>query len=150
MGEETDALVLPFQAVTHVERAETLEVLDDPAHVVGIPAFAGLAMFADGRVVPLRYAGWFDIRGGLGEFRGAARWQFADGDLGAVYDGQITAQAGTFELAARLRDFAGTGRYAGVRGEGDFTGRRYAAVADGGTTHLAGTLRLVLAGAAPG
>ncbi|GAB5374783.1 MAG: hypothetical protein AcusKO_12450 [Acuticoccus sp.] len=61
MGEETDALVRSFEGA---ERVETLEARDNPARVVGIAAFGGLARFADGRVVPLRRAGGFGIRNG--------------------------------------------------------------------------------------
>jgi len=134
-----------YEAVMHVVSAPTLEVLGDAAHVVGIPTFRGLAIFADGTVVPHRYAGWFDTVDGIGDFRGTALWQWPDGELKATYDGRIeTGAGGTFALRARMHAFSGTGRYQGVSGEGSFAGQRFDAVATGGETYLKGTMTLRL------
>lgn len=141
-----ETLERQYRAVMHVVSAPTLEVLDDPAHLVGIPSFSGLAIFADGTVVPHRYAGWFDTVDGKGDFRGTALWRFPDGELKAAYEGQIEEVAGDgFDFRARMHTFSGTGRYAGVSGEGTFRGERYDTVAAGGATFLEGTMNLDLA-----
>lgn len=140
-----ESLELTYRAVMHVVSAQTLQVLDDPRHQVGIPSFSGLALLADGKVVPHRYAGWFDVTDGKGDFRGTALWRFADGDLTAHYEGRIETMADDFDFSARVHNFTGTGRYAGVSGEGSFKGERYETVATGGATYLEGTLNLQLA-----
>jgi hypothetical protein len=43
-----------------------------------------------------------------------------------------------------LRDFEGTGRFAGVTGTGEFVGRRLDAIEKRGTTRVTGTLNLIL------
>ena len=40
---------------------------------------------------------------------------------------------------ARFHGFSGSGRYAGVTGEGTFEGRRLEPIDQGGTTHVTGT-----------
>lgn len=147
MADETGkrrALELAYQAVMHVEKAETMEVLDDPTHIMGMPTFSGLCLFGDGSVVPLRYAGCFNIRDGVGDFRGVARWRFAEGDIKGFYEGLIAADADLFEFSATVHDLTGTGRYEDVSGKGEFKGRRYEAVTSGGATHLTGSLTLHL------
>lgn len=147
MAGETDeqALELTYQAVMHVEKVDTMDVLDDPNHIVGLPRFSGLCLFEDGTVVPLHYAGYFDIRAGVGDFRGAARWRFAEGEIKGFYEGLIAADGDLFEFSATVNDLSGTGRYEGVSGQGEFKGRRYEAVTNGGASHLTGRLTLRLA-----
>ncbi|MEM0906013.1 MAG: hypothetical protein AAGJ94_01525 [Pseudomonadota bacterium] len=67
--------------MTHIESAQTLSALRNPAHIVGIPAFRGLAIFDGDEVVVHRYAGWFDVTDGEGDIRGSALWEFDDGRL---------------------------------------------------------------------
>ena len=139
-------LDLSYQAVMHIRASEAAPVLDNPDHLVGIGAFRGLAILADGEIVRHRYDGWFDLTQGSGKFHGYALWRFADGsELRAAYDGEARrSDKEAVEVAARFREFSGTGRFAGVSGEGGFAGRRYDPIDQGGATYLKGSLSLSL------
>jgi len=135
---------LRYQAAMHVRETHAMSVLDRAAHVIGIGAFEGPATFADGEVAIHRYEGCFDLVDGSGRFHGYALWQFADGsEIRATYDGEAR-QAGAegFEVSARFRDLSGSGRFAQASGDGGFEGHRIELIEQGGSTHLAGRLRL--------
>lgn len=135
---------LNYEVVVHTTEVHTVPV---PARdrQVGVAAFSGLAIFDDGRIASHRYAGGFDFLAGSGRFHGYALWAFEDGSqLGSSYVGEATATpAGGVRLEGRHADLSGTGAYAGVKGDGSFTGRRIDHLEDGGDTYQRGTLRLV-------
>ena len=135
-----------YQAVMHVRDAHASPVLDRPDHVVGVGAFRGLAIFKDGDVAIHRYEGWFDLTKGSGKFHGYALWRYDDGsELTAAYDGSASKTSnGVFQVKARFHNFGGTGRFAGVSGDGSFSGRRFEPIDKGGSTLLNGTLTLTL------
>lgn len=140
-----ETLERTYQAVMHVVSAPTLAVLDDPSHIVGIPSFRGLAIFADGSVVAHRYAGWFEIQDGAGAFHGSALWVFSDGELRGSYEGRIEPRLDDgIEVSATFTGFSGSGRYSNVTGTGEFAGRRLGPVTDGAETYLEGKLSLRL------
>ena len=143
-GVQAESVTRTYQAVMHVTHAETMEVLDEPGHVVGIAQFRGLALF-DGEPMEHRYAGWFETVDGVGDFRGTARWELPDGTLEARYHGTLDERAADdFEFEAEFSEFFGTGAYLDASGEGRFRGRRMAEVSKGGTTYLEGTITLEL------
>jgi hypothetical protein len=135
-----------YHAVMHVRDAHAKPVLNRPDHVVGIGAFRGLAIFKDGAVAVHRYQGWFDLTNGSGKFHGYALWRYEDGsELRAAYDGSARkSNSNEFQVKARFHHFEGTGRYAGVSGEGSFEGKRFEPIDKGGSTLLNGVLILTM------
>jgi len=123
-----------------------------PGHLVGVGAFRGIAIFdAENPSTPAeiavhRYDGWFELRDGNGPFHGHALWTFKDGStLRAAYEGRAENASDTgVDVSAEFHDFQGTGRFAGVDGEGSFKGRRLVPIEAGGGTYLRGALRLTL------
>lgn len=140
-----EPMTLAYQAVMHVAESYAMPLLGNDRHVVGTAAFQGLALLEGGDDVAMhRYAGWFEIEGEAGRFHGALDFSFGDGaTLTAAYEGVIDTVSETdFEFSATVRDVTGTGRFAGVTGEGTFSGRRYGPIAQGGLTHVSGALEL--------
>jgi hypothetical protein len=133
-----------YEAVMHIQSSHSMPVLDDGDHVVGIAAFRGIAIFPEDNIAGHRYDGWFDLTKGSGTFHGYALWTFEDGsELRADYSGEARdAGADGFFVAAKFRDFSGTGRFKGATGEGSFAGRRLDSIDKGGSTYLKGKLRL--------
>lgn len=141
-------LTRDYQAVMHVTSMQSINVMDNAAHVMAVLTFRGLAIFGDGTVVPHRYEGWLDAVGGSGDFRGVARWALPDGTVSAKYEGIVGRLASDdFEFRATMHDFSGTGAYDGATGTGTFAGRRMEPVEDGGATYVEGTFTLTLSGA---
>jgi hypothetical protein len=139
--------VLEFQAVAHTTAVHSLPVLGRDGHEVGVAAFRGLAIFPGDRIANHWYSGSFDFVKGSGRISGYAQWQFDDGSrIEASYTGEAKAAAdGGITFMAQYRDVVGTGRYAGLRGEGTFTGRRVDFLKQGGDTYFRGRLALTAA-----
>jgi hypothetical protein len=112
----------------------TVEVGDVPGHVVGVVEFRGLSFFADGEVATHVNPATFDLTNGSGPHQGYVVHHFDDGSTsieryqGAARlstDGKRTVVEGTFECVG------GTGRFAGLKGEGTYRGERLGALATG-------------------
>ncbi len=140
----SETVTRDYQAVMHVSKSHAFPVLDRSDHVVGIGAFRGLAIFANGEVVVHRYEGWFDLSDGSGTFHGYASWRFEDGsEIRASYDGSALNPTATgVDVKARFHNFSGTGRFANASFEGAFEGRRLEAIEVGGSTYLKGRLEI--------
>jgi hypothetical protein len=145
-GVMAEPLTLDYQLVVHVTETHGFEVFDEPGHTVGIAAFRGLAIFADGRVARHDYAGHFDFVDDAGGFEGYARWVFADGSqLRSRYVGTATARPdGGIDFTGSHGDITGTGIYAGATGSGTFAGERIDYLRDGGEVYQRGRLELEL------
>ena len=139
-----ETIDLSYQAVMHVHTSHAAPVLDQANHVLGIAAFRGIAIFADGDIAVHRYDGWFDLTNGSGEFHCHALWRFEDGsEIKAAYEGRARqANTGDIEVEAKLHDVSGTGRFVNASGEGGFAGRRLEPIDKGGSTYLNGRLTL--------
>ncbi len=135
---------LEFQAITHTTAVHSVPILGQDGHEVGVAAFRGLAIFPDEGIASHWYSGNFDFVNGSGKIEGYAQWQFDDGSrIEASYSGEAKAAAdGGITFAAQYKEVVGTGRYAGLRGEGTFTGRRVDFLKQGGDTYLKGKLTL--------
>lgn len=135
-----------YQAVMHIQKSHAPPVLDDSAHVLGVAAFRGLAIFTENDIAVHRYEGWFELTAGSGRFHGYALWTFEDGsELRADYSGTASNPgSGGFEVEAQFQNFSGTGRFKTVSGEGGFTGRRLDPIDKGGSTYLNGLLKLTV------
>jgi hypothetical protein len=108
-------------------KVTTVEVGDVPGHVVGVVEFKGLSFFADGEIATHTNSATFDLTNGSGPHQGYVVHYFDDGSTSieryrgeakSSADGKRTALVGTFQCVG------GTGRFAGLRGEGTYKGER--------------------------
>ena len=112
----------------------TVEVGDVPGHVVGVVEFKGLTFFADGEIATHTNPATFDLTNGSGPHQGYVVHYFDDGSTSVERyqgeaklsaDGKKTVVKGTFECVG------GTGRFAGLAGEGTYRGERLGALRTG-------------------
>jgi hypothetical protein len=112
----------------------TVEVGDVSGHVVGVVEFKGLSFFADGEVATHTNPATFDLTNGSGPHQGYVVHYFDDGSTSIERyrgearmsaDGKRTMIEGTFECVG------GTGRFAGIKGEGTYRGERLGALRTG-------------------
>jgi hypothetical protein len=112
----------------------TVEVGDVPGHVVGVVEFKGLSFFAGGEVATHTNPATFDLTNGSGPHQGYVVHYFDDGSTSieryrgearVSADGKRTMVEGTFECVG------GTGRFAGIKGEGTYRGERLGALRTG-------------------
>ncbi len=113
---------------------KTVEVGDVPGHVLGVVEFKGLSFFADGEVATHTNPATFDLTNGSGPHQGYVVHYFDDGSTSLERyrgearlsaDGKRTMVEGTFECVS------GTGRFAGIKGEGTYRGERLGALQTG-------------------
>ena len=112
----------------------SVEVGDVPGHVVGVVEFKGLTFFADGEIATHTNPATFDLTDGSGPHQGYVVHHFDDGSTSIERyegearlsaDGKRTVIEGTFEC------IGGTGRFAGLKGEGTYRGERLGALQTG-------------------
>jgi hypothetical protein len=112
----------------------TVEVGDVQGHIVGVVEFKGLTFFADGEIATHSNPATFDLTDGSGAHRGYVVLYFDDGSTSIERyqdearlstDGKRTVVEGTFEC------IGGTGRFAGLKGEGTYRGERLGALQTG-------------------
>ena len=112
----------------------TVKVGDVPGHVVGVVEFKGLTFFADGEIATHTNPATFDLTTGSGPHQGYVVHYFDDGSTSVERyqgeaklsaDGKKTVVKGTFECVG------GTGRFAGLAGEGTYRGERLGALRTG-------------------
>ncbi len=112
----------------------TVEVGDVPGHVVGVVEFKGLTFFADGEIATHANPATFDLTNGSGPHQGYVVHHFDDGSTSIERyqgearlsaDGKRTTVSGTFQC------IGGTGRFAGLTGEGTYRGERLGALQTG-------------------
>jgi hypothetical protein len=115
-------------------KVTTVEVGDVPGHVVGVVEFKGLSFFADGEIATHVNPATFDLTNGSGPHQGYVVHYFDDGSTSLERyqgeaklsaDGKRTVVSGTFECVG------GTGRFAGLKGEGTYRGERLGALQTG-------------------
>ncbi|MGH6896335.1 MAG: hypothetical protein ACREJ5_07290 [Geminicoccaceae bacterium] len=109
----------------------TVEVGDVPGHVVGVVEFKGLTFFADGEIATHSNPATFDLTNGSGLHQGYVIHYFDDGSTSieryqgeaqSSADGKRTIVKGAFQC------IGGTGRFAGLKGEGTYRGERLGAL----------------------
>jgi hypothetical protein len=112
----------------------TVEIGDVPEHVVGVVEFKGLTFFANGEVATHANPATFDLTKGSGPHQGYVVNYFDDGSTSIERyqgeaklsaDGKRTTVTGTFQCVG------GTGRLAGLKGEGTYRGERLGALRTG-------------------
>jgi hypothetical protein len=112
----------------------SVEVGDVEGHVVGVVEFKGLTFFEGGEIATHSNPATFDLTNGSGPHQGYVIHYFDDGSTSIErYQGEAklsaygkrTAVEGTFECVG------GTGRFAGLKGQGTYRGERLGALQTG-------------------
>jgi hypothetical protein len=112
----------------------SVEVGDFPGHVVGVVEFKGLSFFEGGEIATHTNPATFDLTNGSGPHQGYVTHYFDDGSTSIERyrgearlsaDGKRTVVEGTFEC------IGGTGRFAGLKGQGTYRGERLGALQSG-------------------
>ena len=112
----------------------SVEVGDVPGHVVGVVQFKGLTFFEGGEIATHANPATFDLTNGSGTHQGYVIHYFDDGSTSIERyegearlsaDGKRTVVEGTFECVG------GTGRFAGLTGQGTYRGERVGALETG-------------------
>jgi hypothetical protein len=125
--------------VQSVTTVQSVPVGDAPGHEMGVVAFAGLTFFANGEIATHTNPATFDLTNGSGPHQGWVVHTFDDGSTAVeryagrallTADGQRTVVEGTFTCAG------GSGRFAGLKGEGTYRGERFGRLAAGANVYV--------------
>lgn len=111
-----------------LHKVEPLEVGDTPGHVIGVGESRGMAFFAGGETAIAVNRFTFDYTGNNGPYRAYLLLTFEDGStITARMEGSAAADSnGKVTLFKGSQSFLrGTGRFAGIRGGGSHTGKRF-------------------------
>jgi hypothetical protein len=124
------------QSVTSIQ---TVPVDDASGHELGVVEFAGLTFFANGEIATHTNPATFDLTNGSGPHRGWVVHSFDDGSTTVERyegramlsaDGNKTVVEGTFTCEG------GSGRFAGLEGEGTYRGERFGRLAAGANVYV--------------
>ena len=135
------AATMKYRAVIFHTKVEIIKVEDVEGHIVGLYASTGLASLETGEVAVYEVLGGsFDYTKGTGIHDGYTRLTFEDGSTMFTTGGGTTrpdpkGEGSLFE-GGTVEIYQGTGRYAGIQGEGSYTGRRVVAVGAGAQVYL--------------
>jgi hypothetical protein len=125
--------------VQSVTATRTAAVGDVPNHVMGVVEFAGLTFFANGEIATHTNPATFDLTGGSGPHQGWVVHTFDDGSTAVeryegrailAADGNKTMVEGTFTCEG------GSGRFAGLKGEGTYRGERFGRLEAGANVYV--------------
>ena len=122
------AATMKFRAVLFHNKVEAMEVEHIEGHVIGVFKSTGLASLETGEVAVMSQHGTFDYIKGAGTHMAYARLTFEDGST-IDYNYHGTTALAPEGKGAIFKDVSveitgGTGKYAGIRGGGSYTGRR--------------------------
>jgi hypothetical protein len=115
-------------------KVTTVEVGDVPGHVVGVVEFKGLSFFADGETATHVNPATFDLTDGSGPHQGYVVHYFDDGSTSIErYQGEakLSADGKRTVVSGAFQCVGGTGRFAGLKGEGTYRGERLGALQTG-------------------
>jgi hypothetical protein len=115
--------------VQFIAKAEVIQVGDVPDHIIGVYDQTGLASFDTGEVASLALKGTLDYIKGSGPIQGYTIFTFEDGST-IAYKWQGAGRADPTGKGSRFESkitiIGGTGRWAGIQGDGSATARRFA------------------------
>lgn len=122
------------RAVYHFVKAEVMQVGDVPGHVIGIVDASGLTFPDTGEVATYSDKISFDLINGTGPHQAYVVNTFEDKSTQITLNkGATTAHRdGTSTFEGTYTYVGGTGRFAGIKGGGSYTGKRMAPVTAGG------------------
>lgn len=128
------AETLKWRQSMHVIKADSIEVRDVPGHIVGLADVGGIASFENGEAAPVSLKGTYDYINGSGPTQGYIWYSFEDESTFVVkYQGVTTATPGTkiSTFKGEITFTQGTGRFTGIKGNGSYTGKRFAPLSTG-------------------
>ena len=125
------AETMKFRWVLFHTKVEVIKVGDVEGHIIGLNDTTGLALLETGEVAVVTERGTADYTKGAGIHRGYERLTFEDGStIDLKYEGTTRPDPkgkGSL-IKGTLVLYQGSGRYAGIKGEGSYTGRRVAPI----------------------
>jgi len=134
------AETMKFRAAIFHKKAEIIEVGDVEGHIMGVGEAPALASFENGEVAAAKLNWFADYTKGEGITQAYTRLTFEDG---ATIDYKYTATTrldpsgkGSLFKSQSLEILRGTGRFAGIKGGGKFTGKRIAPLGVGARLYV--------------
>ena len=124
------------QAVTSIQ---TVPVGDTPGHELGVVAFAGLSFFANGEIATHTNPATFDLTDGSGPHQGWVVHTFDDGSTAIErYEGRaiLSEDGAKTVIEGNFTCTGGSGRFAGLKGEGTYRGERFGRLAAGASVYI--------------
>jgi len=129
------AATIKLRMVLFHTKVEIIKVGDVEGHIIGLHDTTGLASLETGEVAVVSERGTFDYTKGTGIHRGYERLTFEDGStIDLKYEGTTRPESkgkGSLLKGTSLVITQGSGGYAGIQGEGSYTGRRVVAAGAG-------------------
>ena len=142
------AETMKFRAACFHKKAEIIEVGDVEGHIMGVGEAPALASLENGEVAAAKVNWFADYISGEGITQGYVQMTFEDGaTIHYKYVGETRlAQDGKCSLFScqSLEILRGTGRFAGIKGGGTYTGKRLATLGVGARLYVDTTLRYTL------
>ena len=122
------AETMKWRAVQFYTKGEVLQIGGVPDHIIGIYDQIGLASFETGEVASHDLKGTLDYTKGSGPIQGYAVYTFEDGSTMTIKY-QATTRPELSGKGSRWEGtwtyIQGTGRFAGIQGDGTMMGRRF-------------------------
>ena len=129
------AATMKYRTVQFHTKVEIIKVGDVEGHIVGTNETTGLATLETGEVAVFSQWGTFDYTKGTGIHRQYGRLTFEDGStIDLKYEGTTRPDPkgkGSLFKSTSMVITQGTGKYAGIQGEGSYTARRVVPVGAG-------------------
>ena len=134
------AATMKFRMVFFHTRVETSEVGDVEGHNLHLGESTGLASLETGEVAVVTIRFFADYTKGAGTVQGYIRLTFEDGSTIGI-KGVTTVRPdpkgeGTLFESTQWEVYQGSGRYAGIKGTGTTTGRRFVALGAGAQVYF--------------
>jgi hypothetical protein len=128
------AETLKWRQTLYVSKVEQIEVGDVPGHIVGVAEGGGVAFFENGEVATYWWKGTIDYTKGAGTSLGYMLCTFED-ESTFLHKYQVLTTADPngkgFWWKGVFTFLQGSGRFAGIQGDGTFTGKRFGGPAAG-------------------
>ena len=125
---QAGAETMKCRQIQFIAKAEVIQVGDVPDHNIGVYDQTGLASFDTGQVASLTLKGTFDYTKGSGTIQGYTVYTFEDGSTFSLKWGGTTRPdpggKGSWVETTGIY-IQGTGRFAGIQGDGTMMGRRF-------------------------
>jgi hypothetical protein len=125
--------------VQNTTAVHEVEVGDAAGHVVGVVEFKGLTFFASGAIATHVNSATYDLVDGSGPHAGYVVHYFDDGSTSVEkYQGRamIEAAGDRTVVEGEFECVGGTGRFAGLKGEGHYRGERIGSLAAGSYVYI--------------
>ena len=138
------AATMKFRTVMFHKNAQVIKVSDIEGHIMAVAELTGLASLDTGEMAVATVSAFADYIKGNGTAQGYIRLSFEDGstiDYKYLHTTEALPDGKTSLFKSKSVEITqGTGKYAGIQGEGSFTGKRIAPFGTGAQLFLDTTL----------